>query len=487
MGIDHQAGQVLVIEDDPRTRAHLRDILAREDHSVRTVSSLEEAIALESLPTSDVIVLSRRLAEGEAEASMPRLRSLSDGAAIVVVTGQSDLQGAIEAIRHGASDYIIKPVNPDTLRVRIGRLIEQRELIRSSARHESVFRNLVEADESMIVMLRQGDLAVAYFSPFAEQLTGRSAADVRGRSFVELFIPEPDRAAHLSRFGQLHAGRSVRGCQCRIVCKDGSFRDMLCNVRGIPDYDGSPAVMIVGHDITELKLAQERALQAERMAAIGQMCAGLAHESRNALQRSQACLEMLALRVDGNPQALNLIGRIQQAQDDLHRLYEDVREFAAPIKLVLQECRLDEIWRRAWTQLEASRRDRESILCEQTEGSDLSCRADPFRLDQVFRNILDNALAACEDRPVIQIVSSTDRIGARGAIRIAIRDNGPGLTLEQRERIFESFYTTKTRGTGLGMAIVKRILEAHGGRVDVGPGGPPGAEFILTLPRHPED
>ena len=78
---------------------------------------------------------------------------------------------------------------------------------------------------------------------------------------------------------------------------------MLRNVRCLPDYDGSPALLIVGHDITELKAAQERALQSERLAAIGQMCAGLAHESRNALQRSQACLEMLALKLEDRPAA----------------------------------------------------------------------------------------------------------------------------------------------------------------------------------------
>ena len=78
---------------------------------------------------------------------------------------------------------------------------------------------------------------------------------------------------------------------------------MLRNVRCLPDYDGSPALLIVGHDITELKAAQERALQSERLAAIGQMVAGLAHESRNALQRSQACLEMLALQLEDRPAA----------------------------------------------------------------------------------------------------------------------------------------------------------------------------------------
>ena len=92
--------------------------------------------------------------------------------------------------------------------------------------------------------------------------------------------------------------------RARSVCRDGRLRVMLRNIRCLPDYDGSPALLIVDHDITELKAAQERALNSERMAAIGQTCAGLAHESRNALQRSQACLEMLALKLVDRPDTL---------------------------------------------------------------------------------------------------------------------------------------------------------------------------------------
>ena len=118
-----------------------------------------------------------------------------------------------------------------------------------------------------------------------------------------------------------------------IICRDGSRRWIVWNARYLPDYDDGPAILSVGHDITFLKQAQERALQSERLAAIGEMVTGLAHESRNALQRCQACLEMLALAVRDRPEALDLIDRLQKAQDHLHHLYEDVRGYAAPIKL----------------------------------------------------------------------------------------------------------------------------------------------------------
>lgn len=235
--------------------------------------------------------------------------------------------------------------------------------------------------------------------------------------------------------------------------------------------------------IAALQRAQERALQAERLAAIGQMVAGLAHESGNALARSQACLEMLTLEVEDRPEALNLIARIQKAQNHLQQLYGEVRNYAAPLKLERQRQSLRSIWRQAWDNLAEQRQGRALTLHEETEKVDLFCPVDAFRLEQVFRNILENALAACKDPVVLTIACSETALDGQVALRIAVRDNGPGLTAEQRQRIFEPFFTTKTKGTGLGMAIAQRIVEAHGGQITVGAPAGPGAEILLLLPR----
>src|SRR5690606_7277617 len=101
--------------------------------------------------------------------------------------------------------------------------------------------------------------------------------------------------------------------------------------------------------------SEHRAVQSERLAAIGQMVTGLAHESRNALQRSQACLEMLSLEVEDRPQALELVGRIQRAQDHLHHLYEEVRSYATPIRIQRTPTDLGEVWRETWANLEFAR------------------------------------------------------------------------------------------------------------------------------------
>ncbi len=241
------------------------------------------------------------------------------------------------------------------------------------------------------------------------------------------------------------------------------------------------AVLAVGQDITDLNQAQQRALQAERLAAIGQMSTGLAHESRNALQRIQACAEMLELEVDGNAEAMDLVRRVKLAQDHMHRLFDEVRGYAAPITLDRQDCQLGGVWREAWELLLTQRKKRQATLVERTAGTNLAYFGDHFRLVQVFRILLENSLAACADPVEIEIAACPTSLAGKRAIRVAVRDNGPGLNQEQRERIFEPFYTTKTKGTGLGMAIAQRIVEAHDGRIAVGADRGRGTEIVVTL------
>ncbi|HEY7156613.1 MAG TPA: ATP-binding protein [Gemmataceae bacterium] len=473
---------VLVVDDDPDTRSNLCDILELDHYRIETAGTAAEVLGRNDWSRISVVLLDRRLPDSNADELLPRLRQLAPDTAILIVTGYADLQGAIAALRQGAADYILKPINPNALRASLARLVERRRLTLAKERSETAFRTLVEAAPCLIVILR-ADYTIAYFSPFAEELTGYRAGEVLGDNYIERFLCGDCQSMVREHLQQVLAGTPARGFESPVRCRDGSHRWFIWNAQRLADYEGTPAVLKVGQDITALKQAQERTLQAERLAAIGQMMAGLAHESGNALARSQACLEMLTMEVEDRPEAIDLIGRIQKAQNHLQQLYGEVRNYAAPLKLERQRQSLRSIWRQAWANLVDHWQGRTASLREECAGVDLHCLVDAFRLEQVFRNILENALAACSDPVEITVFCSAAWLEGQPALRIDVRDNGPGLSAEQRQRIFEPFFTTKTKGTGLGMAIAQRIIEAHGGQIRVGTPPDRGAEIQLLLPR----
>ncbi len=347
---------------------------------------------------------------------------------------------------------------------------------------EATFRRLVEAARCIIMILKDNE-KIAYFSPFAEQLTGYAMGDVVDRDYCEQFISPVDRKQVAQNLKSIMtSGAPTSGLLFPILCRNGEQRSIMWNGQCLDDYDGGRAVMIVGHDITELKQAQEKVLQSERLAAIGQTVTGLAHESRNAFQRSQACLEMLEVELEGRPEELELVQRIQRALDHLHHLYEEVRDYAAPRKLDRHMCNLAHLWREVWGQLEVTRREKPAELYDENVSGEVWANVDRFQLGQVFRNILENALVAAESPGKIAISIHETDLQEQPAWQLVFSDNGPGIPVENRKRIFDPFFTTKAKGTGLGMAIARRIIEAHGGTIDLG-GCQQGAEFIVTLPK----
>jgi signal transduction histidine kinase len=232
--------------------------------------------------------------------------------------------------------------------------------------------------------------------------------------------------------------------------------------------------------VTERKRSEQRALQAERLAAIGETMTALVHESRNALQRSFACLEMLALEVEDRPAAVDLVARTQRAQEQLRQLYEEVRQWAAPIQLQRERCDLAEVWREAWQHVRQVHGGKHVQLKEMI-GCESVCRVDPVKMEQVFRNIFENALEVSPEHGVVELRCSQSDASHGSDLLLAIEDQGPGLSAEQRARMFEPFFTTKTKGTGLGLAITKRIVQAHFGRISASSSS--GACIEFAIPR----
>jgi signal transduction histidine kinase len=239
-------------------------------------------------------------------------------------------------------------------------------------------------------------------------------------------------------------------------------------------------VLCVGQDITELSDAQLRLVRSERLAAIGQTMTGLAHESRNAFQRSQAALETLALELEGRPAAVKLVERIQRAHDHLLHLYEEVLQFARPVRLDLQTVSLAALIHQTWDHIRQASNEKPVTLAMEANSS-AELRADPFALEQVFRNLLENAIEASRRDASIYVKFRDLWVGVDRCVEVEVRDFGIGMSEDAIERAFEPFYTTRSRGTGLGLPIARRLVESHGGTLELFHADP-GVLAVVTLP-----
>ena len=351
------------------------------------------------------------------------------------------------------------------------RLLGQADAVRE---REGRLRAVLEtAPDAILTVDRAGRIESC--NPAAGAMFGRRCETLVGTPVAALLPGFPGTGSTAPRTRDMIARRT-----------DGSEFPAEASLSLFPRRDehddrSVPVYAAVVRDVTALRDAQLRTLRSERLAAVGETLAVLSHEARNELLALRLGLGMLADAPVGAAPDTELLDGLHASERRLSRLFEDVRLHAGPIRLNPAPCRLPDVWRRAWRACDRSGRVAE--LVEEEVADDLTGVVDAFRLEQVFRNLFENAVAACPDPVRITVRADADGPPHDRTIQVSVRDNGPGLSPEARRKAFEPFFTTKSEGTGLGLAICSRILEAHGGGLslaDASPGG--GAEFVLILP-----
>ena len=370
---------------------------------------------------------------------------------------------------------------------------ERKQAERELRDSEALYHSLVENLPMCVFRKDQTGRFVFANSRFCELLK-RSPGEVIGKTDFDFYPPA------LAQKYQNDDQRVMREGGVFEDVEEHRFQDgepLFVEVRKSVVHDSQGGVLglqCTFWDVTarirsqhEREEMQRKILQSERLAAIGQMVAGVAHESRNALQKIECCTQLLRWRLNGSAdgEAGELISDIQQAENRLLRLFEDLRGFASPLRLECRRCNVSEVVRKAWENVISLAADQSATLTEQNKNQNLHTYADPFQLEQVFRNLFENSLAACQRDARVTVEYSTAKDNGRSVLGITIGDNGPGLSPEAEARIFEPFFTTKTQGTGLGTAIVHRIVEAHHGRVELGSNCEQGAQFHILLPTEP--
>src|SRR5712692_4132456 len=366
-------------------------------------------------------------------------------------------------------------------------ITERREMERRLHQQQEFARRLVDSFPDLILVL---DAAghFTFVSPRCKEVLGYEIEDAQHMEFGGRTHPE-DLPAVLALYKDVIAGtQTFASLEIRVRHKRGEWRRIRFNFSPLSDEKGNiEGVVLSGRDVTDLKRLEEQLIQAEKLAAMGQMLAGVAHELNNPLTAILGVTELLREREGADDSTKRQLELTHRQARRAARIVQNLLEFSRPASPQKKSLDLSNLLERTLQLQEHSLR-RNNIEVDFHLQADLPrVIGDDNQLIQVFLNLVTNAEQAIRevrDSGRVQI-----RVGRNGnQITITVQDDGAGIRPEALPRIFDPFYTTKRPGggTGLGLSICMSIIREHGGNIEaeILPAG--GSAFTIYLPVAPE-
>ena len=322
------------------------------------------------------------------------------------------------------------------------------------------------------------DNRITSFNRAAELITGYRAGEIIGQELPRAF---PGLKTSLLHDERRHMTTIPR--------KSGETIPVgySCSKLNALDDNGNGYVYTL-QDLSQIKKMEAQVQQAEKMATIGEMAAGIAHELRNPLAAISGAVQLLDGETGDSSVNKRLFGIIMRESDRLDATIHEFLLFSKPVNPEKEWFPLQTLAREAVETL-GQNPDWNSVLTIDLEiPPDLDCWADPQLIRQVLLNLIANSANACrniESGGILLRAEATttgDEETPETSIILEIADNGHGIPEEIRERIFEPFFTTRETGTGLGLAIVRQIVHSHGGEISLRDCQPQGTIFSVSLP-----
>ena len=365
----------------------------------------------------------------------------------------------------------------------LGKLRKREQALAARAEASERLSDEIIASLTSGLLVVGSDRRVRSLNPAGRRMLGIGEADSTG-DFNEVLGAAPPMARLIDEC--LNTGQSVRRRTVKFETREGGTTHLGVTVSPIGAASDAPhGAICLFSDLTDIADLEEQLRLKESLAQVGELTAGIAHEFRNGLATIHGYARLLDLErlpADSRPYVLG----IREETDTLGAVVRNFLNFAKPTELMLGRVDTRAVVERAAEEIRGEAVSRGGSV--EVRGEYLPVQGDDVLLRQAFGNLCRNALEACTEAgltPHIVIESAPDR--AQRIVRIAVIDNGPGVPPAMASRVFMPFVTTRARGTGLGLAVVQKIIVTHNGRVTVQPEPAGGTRFVVSLPMIAEE
>jgi two-component system sensor histidine kinase ResE len=472
---------ILLVEDDPGMVVLCTDRLIEGRNWRITIATTAAECRRQLIAQRfDVILLDRGLPDCDGAELIGELLTTQADAVIIMLTGADSAASATETLKLGACDYVVKQPNLshlDELPAIIERWVERRQWQRERGRlqHEMELLQTAIRNAGDAVVMADGDLRVQFFNAAAEKLLGWTAEEAIGQ--VLPWVPRGREAESVELAERARLGDPLIGVETVRQRRDGSFVEVSLTLTAVVDDDGSVRAYVgVLRDITERK-------ELERARA--DFAAMLTHDIRNPLSVVRGCAQMLAESELPQDHAES-VGAIHNAAETIDRLVIDFLMSATiesgSLSLVRGQVPIADLVSTVVDQFRTAA-TRQQIHLHADHASDLGfVDGDRLQLERALGNLINNAIKYTGPGGRI----SVGALRRNGSVFLEVNDTGQGIHRNDLPYVFDKYRrvsnSSQIDGAGLGLYIVRHLVEAHGGSVSVSSTVGHGSTFIMRLP-----
>ncbi len=497
--------QLLLIDDEQSNLRVLSLSLRSDGYEVITATNGSEGVEIFKKHLPDIVLTDIKMPGKDGIEVLKEIKDIEPDAEVIIITGHGDIDNAVEALKYGASDFINKPISDEVLSIALDRAREKLKIKRqlkqytdhlekeihdatTELRRRSNFQSKLINCSNDGIIATDHNFVVVVFNPAAERIFGYSreetlnklkADDIYTWDILDTLVEDSPRRKN---------GEGLPTREMEIVAKNGERIPVRFSGTFLYEAHEMMGSVAFFQDLREIKRLEAELVRSERLAAVGQTVAGVAHGVKNLLQgfKSGSYLVELGLNKDDRQKLERGWNMVQKNIRRTSELVMDLLSYSKERQPELQWCEPNDIANEVYEMVQKQAEENNIEIIRDFDPDIGSVRMDPQTIHRCLLNLVSNAVDACifdEDHTKNwQIVLKTRRENGK-MIRFVVSDNGMGMSETIKEKIFHSFFSTKGHlGTGLGLLVTRKHIEEHGGTIDLHSSPGKGSEFIVRLP-----